>query len=349
MKLGMIGAGSIAANHLKAFAANPDAEVVMIADVCENLAKGRAEAFNIAKYCTDYKELLKDDSIEAVSIATPTFTHTQIVCDALAAGKHVLCEKPPALTSAEVQQCVDAAEKAGKILMYGLVLHFTDYFDYLKEYADKGGFGKIYAAEATRKSRSTSLSGWFVDKKRAGGGMLMDAAIHEVDFAMAMMNYPKPKSILAYTSNINADLPSRLKGGPSGWKSATGEVCERTVESMANGFVTFENDACLTIRTSHIQFTKAGRSIEISGEKAGARIEGHAGEINMVKVDENGYMTDYHPGVAKGDPFQKQMNHFVDCCVNGTECCIKPENVVALMTVMENLYKSAELGKAIEF
>jgi len=349
MKLGMIGAGSIAVNHLKAFAANPDVEVTAIADVCENLAKSRAEAFKIANCYTDYKEILKDDSIDAVSIATPTFTHTQIVCDALAAGKHVLCEKPPALTAAEVQQCVDAANKAGKVLMYGLVLHFAEYTKYLKEMVDNGLFGKIYAAEATRKSRCTGISGWFVDKKRSGGGMLMDAAIHEIDLVMYLMGYPKPKSILAYTSNVNADMPKYLKGGIGGWKSATGEVCDRTVESMANGFVTFENGACLTINTSHIQFTKAGRYVEVSGEKAGARVEGYGGEVTISKIDELGYMSDSQPSVSKGDSFQGQLDHFVDCCVNGTECCIKPENVVTLMTVMENLYKSAELGKAIEF
>ena len=270
------------------------------------------------------------------------------MCDALAAGKHVLCEKPPALTSAEVQQCADAAKKAGKVLMYGLVLHFAAYTKYLKEYADNGGFGKIYAAEATRKSRTTNISGWFVDKKRSGGGMLMDAAIHEIDLVMYLMGYPKPKSILAYTSNINADLPKRLTGSSAGWKSATGEKCDRTVESMANGFVTFDNGACLSINTSHIQFTKAGRFVEISGEKAGARIEGYSGDVDMVHV-ENGYMTDFKPSFDKGDAFLAQMNHFVDCCVNGTECLVKPENVVTLMTVMENLYKSAELGKAIEF
>ncbi len=349
MKLGMIGAGSIAVDHLKAFAANPNAEVVAIADVCENLAKGRAETFNIAKYYTDYKELLKDESIDAVSIATPTFTHTQIVCDALNAGKHVLCEKPPALTAAEVQQCVDAAKKAGKVLMYGLVLHFADYTKYLKEFADKGGFGKIYAAEATRRSRCTSISGWFVDKKRSGGGMLMDAAIHEIDLVMYLMGYPKPKSILAYTSNVNADMPKHLKGGVGGWKSATGEVCDRTVESMANGFVTFENGACLTINTSHIQFAKAGRYVEVSGDKAGARVEGYNGDLSIARIDELGYMSDFQPSIAKGNAFQGQMDHFVDCCVNGTECLVKAENVVTLMTVMENLYKSAELGKAIEF
>ncbi len=349
MKIGMIGAGSISVHHLNAFKANPDAEVVMIADVSENLAKTRAEAYGIPKYCTDYKELLSDDTIEAVSIATPTFTHCQIVCEALAAGKHVLCEKPPALTAAEAQKCADAAKASGKVLMYALVCRFSSEAQYLAKLRDDGSFGKIYAAEAFRRDRSNAVNGWFVDKTKSGGGMLMDATIHEVDLALYLMGYPKPKSVLGFATDINKDLPQRLVGYGSSWKSATNEKCERTVESMANGFVTFENGACLTVTSSHIQFCKPGRFIEVSGEKAGVRIDGFQNDLSLVTVDPNGYMTEFKPTFnQKADMFRAQMDHFVDCCVNGTPCIVTPEQSVILMTVIENLYKSAELGKAIE-
>lgn len=352
MKIGMIGAGSISVHHLNAFKANPNAEVVMIADVCEDLAKTRAEAYGIPKYCTDYKELLSDDTIEAVSVATPTFTHCQIVCEALAAGKHVLCEKPPALTAAEAQKNADAAKASGKVLMYGLVCRFSLQAKYLAKYRDEGNFGKIYAAEISRTSRSSSIDGWFIDKTKSGGGMLMDAAIHEVDLALYLMGYPKPKSVLGFTSDVNKDLAHRLVGyGNTGYQTATTEKRERTVESVANGFVTFENGACLTVNTAHIRFVAhPGKWIELAGDKAGARLEGWDNDLSLVTVDPYGYMTNFKPGFnEKANIFQEEIDHFVDCCVNGTPCIITPEEGVTLMTVMEGIYKSAELGKPIEF
>ncbi len=351
MKIGVIGAGSISDRHLNSYKANPDAEVVMIADVNENLAKAKAEAHGIAKYCADYKELLRDDTIEAVSVATPTFTHCQIVCDALAAGKHVLCEKPPALTAAEAQKCADAAARSGKLLMYALVCRFSLATQYLAKFRDTDGFGKIYCAEATRLSRTSTIKGWFIDKTKSGGGQLMDAAIHEVDLALWLMGYPKPKSILGFATDINKDLPKQLVGYGSSYQSAVTDRSDRTVESMANGFVTFENGACLTVNTAHIQFTaKTGRWIDISGEKAGARLEGFQNDLSMVTMDPNGYMTEFKPVFnQKADSFQNEVNHFVDCCINNTPCIVTPEQGVTLMTVMEGLYKSAETGNPIIF
>ncbi len=351
MKIGMIGAGSISTQHLNSYKANPDTEVVMIADMCEDLAKAKAEAYGIPKYTTDYKELLKDESIDAVSIATPTFTHCQIVCDALAAGKHVLCEKPPALTAEEAQKNADAAKKSGKVLMYAMVCRFSQAAQYLTKFRDDGGFGKILCAEANRTNRSSSINGWFVDKKRSGGGQLMDAAIHEIDLALYFMGYPKPKSALAFATDANKDFPQRLVGYGASWKSATSERIERTVESIANGFVTFENGACLTVNSSQIQLSvKPGRWIDLTGDKGSVRIDGYQNDLTLLTVDPNGYMTEFKPCFnQKVDSFQEEINHFVDCCQNGTPCIVTPEQGVTLISVIEGLYKSAETGKSVEF
>lgn len=350
MKIGVIGAGSIAADHLNSYKVNPNAEVVMIADVNENLAKSRAEAFGIPKYCTDYKELLRDDTIEAVSIATPTFTHCNIVVDALAAGKHVLCEKPPVLTAAEAEKCAEAAEKAGLVLMYAFVRRFSDQVQYLKKFEQAGGFGKIYCAEASRLERCSQLNGWFVDKTKSGGGVLMDAAIHEIDAALYLMGYPKPKSVLGFATDVNKDLPQQVQGAAVWWSSMDKTHYDRTIESVANGFVTFENDTSLIVRSSGIQYSiSTGPCIEVSGEKAGARFAGF-GDVEMVTMDPSGYMIDFKPNISKKtNAFHQEINHFVDCCLNNKKAMVTPEQSITLMTIIEGLYKSAETGKPITF
>lgn len=351
MKVGIIGAGSISTRHINAYKANANAEIVMIADLNEELAKSRAQEFDIPNYCTNYKELLRDDAIEAVSIVTPTFTHCQIVIDALEAGKHVLCEKPPALTEAEAAKCAEVSKKTGKVLMYGFVRRFALHTDYLLNFRDNGGFGKIYAADITRQLRCSSINGWFVDKKKSGGGMLMDAAIHELDMALYMMGYPKPVSVLGFTTYANKDLPKRVKGVPGDYASINNAGCERTVESAANGFITLENGSCITIRASHIEFcNKEGVSIELLGDKAGVKCEGYFNDFTIVSLDSDGYFTTEKSSLTKEENrFQKEVDHFVDCCVNNTPCIVNPEQAVILMRIMESIYKSAETGKPIVF
>ena len=352
MKIGVIGAGSISVRHLDAYKANPNAQVVAISDINTDLATTRAGAYGIEKVFADYKELLRDESIEAVSICTPTFTHHTIVLDALAAGKHVLCEKPPMLTAAQAEECAEAAVKYNRKLMYGFVRRFSAQMDYLKEFQEKGGFGDIYAAEATRISRTTSLSGWFVDKNKAGGGTLMDGAIHEIDMCLYLMGHPKPTSVLGFSSDVNKDLPSKIKGWAGTYFSSDVQKCERTIESVANGLVTFENGSSMIIRSGAIQFAlDAGVSMQVYGDKAGARCAGLGNaEINMVTLDPCGYMTEFKPTITvKKDAFKAQIDHFVDGCVNDKPFIVKPEDAVVVLNIINGIYKSAETGKPVTF
>ena len=175
LKIGVIGAGNIARCHAMVLQKFDNARVVAIADVNEEMAKLRAETFHIDQYYTDYHRILEDPEIDAVTVATPIFTHQKIVVEALKAGKHVMCEKPPCKNVAEVEQCVKAAEETGKILMWGFLCRFRKDVQFMKEYIDAGHMGKIYQAEACRIDRCSLLGGWFIDKEKAGGGMLAEA------------------------------------------------------------------------------------------------------------------------------------------------------------------------------
>ena len=103
LRVGLIGAGNISRAHLFGYNRNSEVEVVAMSDINEELAKQRAETFGVKTVYTDYHDILNDKSIDAVSILTPVFTHKNVVIEALRAGKHVLCEKPPCLTAAEAQ------------------------------------------------------------------------------------------------------------------------------------------------------------------------------------------------------------------------------------------------------
>ncbi len=355
LKIGIIGAGTISDNHINAYRGHQECEVVSIADINLALAEKKAKTYNIANAYSDYHEILNDKEIDAVSIVTPTFTHKQIIIEALAAGKHVLSEKPPALNADEVREIKAVAEKSDKCLMFGLICRFRSQIQYLKKYIEAGKMGPILYTEAVRTTRCSGLKGWFVKKSMSGGGPLIDSNIHEIDCLLYLMGYPKPKTVLGFTSDMNKDLPDKIKGRTLSYVSSDTNVYERDVETFASALVTFENGACLSIKTSSVfNGVSTGLHMEISGEKAGARMEPWNPDktLAMIELNDENYMQEVKPtltNVAGGDLWFKQISHFVDCCTKRAECITKIDEAEMLMEIIDAVYKSAQTGKAINF
>ena len=351
-RVGIIGAGSISVEHIRTYIANKECEVVAIADINIELAKKRAEEYKIETVYSDYHEILNDKEIDAVSIATPTFTHKQMLIEAIESGKHILCEKPPALNATELKECAELAKGYDKCIMFALAARFWNEIKFLKEYVDSGKMGKILCAEAVRMHRCDSTKGWFLSKSKSGGGPLIDANIHEIDQALYLMGYPKPKTVMGFTSDFNKDLPSKIKSFNSGWVSADENTYERDVENVASAYITFENGSYLFIKTSTVLNTVTeGTYIEISGEKAGARVAPlHPGEeIKMVDCIDDSYIREFTPVLDRADPYQEEIDHFVDCCINGTKCICKMEEAILLMEIIDAIYESARTGEPVRF
>ncbi len=349
LRVGLIGAGNISRAHLFGYNRNSEVEVVAMSDINEELAKQRAETFGVKTVYTDYHDILNDKSIDAVSILTPVFTHKNVVIEALRAGKHVLCEKPPCLSAAEAQECVDVAKEEGKLLMWAFVWLFSKEFNYIKEYIDAGHAGEIYHAEIVSTDPCSTLRSWFVNKELSGGGALIDSTIHLLYPVMHLMGYPKIKSVLGYTNYVNSDLPSKIKGRGIGWISCDSRDYERTVESVESALVVFDNNACLQIKSGHVMFVANSKNgMWLSGDKGGIYFS-PSGEIQHIGLVNN-YLTESKPVITSDVVmFDQQINHFVDCCLGKAECIVKPEHGVKLMQIIDAVYKSAETGKAVEF
>ncbi len=354
LKIGIIGAGTISDNHINAYKAHPECEIKAIADINFELAVKKSKTHGIEKVYSDYLEILSDEEIDAVSIATPSFTHKQIAIDAIKAGKHVLSEKPPALNADEVKEIKAASQNSDKVLMFGFICRFRNQIQYLKEYINAGKMGHILCAEASRVSRCVQLNGWFINKSKSGGGPLIDGNIHEIDSVLYLMGYPKPKTVLGFTSDMNKNLPERIKGKMGGYHSSDINAYERDVETFANALVTFENGACLSVKTSYVlNAVLPSTYMDISGEKAGARM--HPGvpdkTLTMVELTDDNYMREVKPvltNIGGEELWLKQISHFVDCCMGRCECICKIEEAELLMQIIDAIYKSAQLGKAVE-
>ena len=170
VRMGVIGCGGIAnGKHMPAEKRNPAAEMVAFCDVIEERALKAREDFGKPEDAvyTDYRELLKDKSIDAVLVLTPNCSHCEITVAALNAGKHVLCEKPMAMNYAEAKQMLDARDKSGKVLTIGYQNRFRPDALYMKERAEEGMFGDIYYAEAIAiRRRAVPTWGVFIDKEK---------------------------------------------------------------------------------------------------------------------------------------------------------------------------------------
>ena len=195
VKVGIIGSQFQADIHAASFQMMPEeAEVVAVASPTAGNAEALARRYGIPRVFLDYRDMLAQPDIEMVTITAPNALHRQITCDAARAGKHVVCEKPLAMTLAEADEMLDACQRAGVLLLYAEELFFTPKYVKAKEMADQGAFGKVHLVKQSEKHFGPH-SAWFWDVDRSGGGVWMDMGCHGVAFCYWFLGRPKIESV----------------------------------------------------------------------------------------------------------------------------------------------------------
>ena len=206
-----------------------------------------------AKVYTDYRELMKDPTIDAVHVLTPNNAHCEITVAALEAGKHVLCEKPMAATAAEALKMIEARDRTGKMLTIGYQYRHFNANYVAKKVIDEGWIGDVYYAEATLlRRRGVPTWGVFTDKSKQGGGPLIDIGTHALDLALWMMNnydveYVVGTSFEKLGTLLDPDHQGQnnFRGEPDHWNNTTYDV-----EDAAVGQIKMKNGAVINLRAS---------------------------------------------------------------------------------------------------
>ena len=183
--IGIIGCGGITLqNHLPGLALCPDTQVVALCDNDAATLERARQSTGVAVTSTNYQDIVQRDDVHAVIVATPNFTHAPIALAATAQSKHVLCEKPLAMSYAEAKQMADAADKAGVRHMTAFTYRFVPAMQYLSHLVKRGDLGQPYHYRSCRlQDWGTRSLGWRQVKKLAGTGELGDMLSHRVDFA----------------------------------------------------------------------------------------------------------------------------------------------------------------------
>lgn len=199
----LIGCGAIAPTHLQAFSA-AGAPIVALCDLVRQRAAGHAAACGCPLVTTDWREVLRDDRVRAVSICTDHASHAEIAVAALEAGRHVLCEKPLGIAPSQLDAML-AAHARRRELVFGAV--FQHRFDgvnlALRQLIAEGAFGTVLTAGMTVRCRRTDSyyrDGWHGTLAREGGSVLINQAIHTVDILAWLMG--GVRSICAASGNL---------------------------------------------------------------------------------------------------------------------------------------------------
>jgi predicted dehydrogenase len=202
VKAGVIGLGFMGAAHVAAITADSNAELVAVAtnnpkaragDLSEtggnlNLGDRKFDFSRVAKY-SDWRDLIADANVEAVTVCLPSNLHAEVSNAALSAGKHVLCEKPMALTVSECESMMSSARNAARTLMIAQVLRFWPEYRKLHEFVTGDEYGKVRHAKFIRKCGAPAWSKWLTDDS-VSGGAIMDLLVHDIDQILLLFGMP---------------------------------------------------------------------------------------------------------------------------------------------------------------
>lgn len=214
IRVGLIGCGDISPSHLKTYT-NEGLKLVAICDLDRARAeKRKAESGQDPVIYADHKEMLRRDDIDLVTVATPVSGHAPLTLAALAAGKHVACEKPSALTLEENVAIRDAAKAAKREVVFFSARQRYGFAELAKQHMPQ--IGKAYRVDvrfARRRGRPgvdiITDAHWFVDHKRAGGGVVMDMGQYFMDCVLNLCGWPEITAVSATSFRGHAhNLPA---------------------------------------------------------------------------------------------------------------------------------------------
>lgn len=351
-RVAIIGCGGIAGNkHMPNLKRIENVEMVAFCDIIKERAEKACAVYGSAdaKVYTDYKELLKDESIDIVHVCTPNREHSFITIDALEAGKDVYCEKPMAKTVKEAEAMLETAKRTGKVLTIGYNNRQNQDVQFVKKACAAGELGDIYYAKALAlRRRAVPTWGVFMDKEEQGGGPLIDIGTHALDMTLWAMDNYKPKMVVG--TKYKKLFYEGGEGNPWGaWDPETFEV-----EDSAFGFITMENGATIVLESSWslnmVECKEA--TMVLCGDKAGAdNLDG--GRINGVKHD---MQYTENTGVAAkasffdaedDDAVYRDIEQWIKALDNGVSPCVLPEQALVVSKILEAIYESSETGKPV--
>jgi predicted dehydrogenase len=315
-RVGIIGTGSISQLHLRSYAAQERVELVGMADTDPQRAQRAAAEFGGRAY-DSHLEMLEAERPNAVSICTPPVAHRQLALDCFARGVHVLCEKPLAYSAAEAREMVDAAQERGVLLMTAFCHRFHDPVMRAKGLIDSGRLGRILMYR-NRFGGAIPMEGrWFGSKAQAGGGALLDTAVHSADLFRFLVGEAAAVAATAATMVQRLDV----------------DDCAAVLMRAATGAIGVIEASWAT--------PYAVNDIEIYGEHGAAIVDYDHNLLRYRVADMKRWRTMRPQGP---DRFAREVHHFVSCVRGEEQLQVSGMDGLQAQLIIEAAYRSAATG-----
>lgn len=336
IKVGVIGCGSIARHrHLPEYHLNGRAEIMAVCDIVEERAMDMAALYHAEAY-SNYEDLLENPEIDAVSVCTPNYLHAPISIAALKAGKHVLCEKPMAVSVEEAESMIEAARKYGKKLMIGHNQRFVPSHQKARAFIASGEAGKVYSfrtAFGHGGPEGWSADGkdsWFFRKSEAFIGAMGDLGVHKTDLIRYLLGeeITQAGAFVEASSKENSDVDDTA-------------VCILKTESGVIG----------TLAASWSYVSKEDNSTIIYAENAIIRLEDDP--VNSLVIQyRNGEILKYELGGIQTNEEGKQtqshvISTFIDSIAEDKEPPVSGEEGLKSLRVVLAALESSQSGKIV--
>jgi predicted dehydrogenase len=302
VRIGIVGAGNIARRyHMRGYLTSGKAEIAAVTDAIPEVAATAAEQYGIPKVYDSYESLLADGDIDAISVCVPNRFHAPITIAAVEAGKHVLLEKPVAMNLEEAYAMREAARKHNAIVMVEYPLRFDSGYRKAKQLIDEGHLGQIVLVKGTWCHGGPEMytaGKWFFSKEMAGGGSLIDLAVHKLDIIRWLAG--EIVDVTGYCATLTKSIEVEDNG-----------VMALRFASGALGLV----DASWSVRSVQVR-------TEIYGTKGRLVIQDSpVTSIEAYFADAlNGKLVlNHQKDTGDDDPHVKCVRYFVDCVAEGKQ------------------------------
>jgi predicted dehydrogenase len=306
MKIGLIGLGFMGGAHLSAIESLDNATLTAISSrtppTPESLSRGNLSHLKAAslpadaRWYADWQQLISDPDVNAVDICLPTHLHKEVALSAFAHGKHVLCEKPMALTFADCEQMLEAAARSGRVFMVAHVLRFVSSYRYADSFITSTLHGSVTSCTMQRKTGYPKWGEW-LGREEFSGGAILDLMIHDIDQALKLFGKP----------------------------SAVRAISDGAVDTM-NGHLRYANDLEVQLAGGWYETGRPfSAGFQIRGEDAELELE--AGKLHLTIAG-----AEQQVDLPAEEEYTEQMRYFVQCCEKQTapELCPPADSAQAV-------------------
>ncbi|MEW6753648.1 MAG: Gfo/Idh/MocA family oxidoreductase [Candidatus Latescibacterota bacterium] len=329
--------------HVGGWRRTEGVEVVAVCDADLQRAQETARDNGVPHAYADARELLERHRLDIVSVVTPPRFHKEQVLAAFAAGAHVLCEKPLAMSAAEAEEIVAAARAAGRLMGMALQCRTLPQAQYARQFIAGGGLGHVYHTRVwcghLMVESGIPGRGVYHRREMSASGVLFATAVHHLDVANWVIGNPTPVS----ASGSEYQKVRRMKQPVIAW---AGTLEDFEVEDFSSGFVRFADGSSLSLEANWLEHPTL--------RPCGVEVLGDYGKVSLfplrIQVDEGRTVTDLTPAELAGPEtydFTNVLRDFAASVRQGRVPTVRFREMVNVQKILDGVLQSARTGSEV--